>query len=952
MKAADSDRWLWKALGLSDDDSPFPWQVELLRRFESGSIERALDIPTGLGKTAVMPLWLVARAMGARLPRRLVYVVDRRAVVDQATEVAVKLRELVDADAELKRALGLGTRSLPVSTLRGQFVDNKEWLDDPASPAIVVGTVDMVGSRLLFEGYGVSRKMRPFHAGLLGVDSLIVLDEAHLVPPFERLLDAIMRCERQLGPRGDSERAVIRGLRLMTLSATGRVTGAGAFELGSEDLAHPVAQKRLSAPKRLTLHWVPGGADLAQVLAEHAWGLTEEGRLPVRVVVYSDRRDVAESASAAVQQLAGRESRSGSAPKALECELFVGGRRVFERQIAAARLKALGFLAGRSSASVAPSFLFATSAGEVGVDLDADHLVCDVVAWERMVQRFGRVNRRGNGKAEIHVLVTSPSTSVLRAGGESQEALGSQDRLVLADAALKDATRSLLERCGAGRGNCDVSPGSLRTLALEARDSTELRTLIECATTPEPLHPPLSRPLADAWSMTSLQEHTGRPKVGPWLRGWIDEDPPQTSVLWRKFLPVRQLGERWSARAVEDFFEAAAPHASEVLEMETSRVKKWLVARVAALPEAQHEAPADDRGAHGAVNELLWHPSEDDVVGIALSAAGELRAAFRVHDLKHLAGSDRGRRDRQLDKALAGGTLVVDARLGGLLDGLLCDDAGALPRTVDDGGVWTLTELDSARQQILLNPEPLISFRVRCVEANEEPLREPQWRETVRLSRAVSDDGDAVTWLVVERWRGEGAVGDARAVGRMQRLHEHSDWVLERIVALASRLELPHELIQALSVAARLHDIGKTAWRWKRAFRAPRDGMDYAKTPGPVDVALLDGYRHELGSVLAASEDAELKRLPAELQDTVLHLIAAHHGFARPVIPVGGCQELPPSVVEEHAAEITLRFARMQKRWGVWGLAWLESLLRAADQQASRAAEVDGGMTEQKEGVA
>ncbi len=106
-----------------------------------------------------MAIWLVARACGAGLPRRLVYVVDRRAVVDQATDFAEDLRKCVDGDVELKRALGLENRSLPISTLRGQHVDNKKWLEDPASAAIVVGTVDMVGSRLLFEGYGTSRRM-------------------------------------------------------------------------------------------------------------------------------------------------------------------------------------------------------------------------------------------------------------------------------------------------------------------------------------------------------------------------------------------------------------------------------------------------------------------------------------------------------------------------------------------------------------------------------------------------------------------------------------------------------------------------------------------------------------------------------------------------------------------------------------------------------------------------
>ncbi|PYR39636.1 MAG: type I-U CRISPR-associated helicase/endonuclease Cas3, partial [Acidobacteria bacterium] len=164
-------------------NTPFPWQQALFAELVENRIPRACDIPTGLGKTAVMAIWLVARAHRAPLPRRLVYVVDRRAVVDQATDVANGLRACVDRDAKLKQALGLGARSLPISTLRGQYIDNKDWLEDPASPAIIVGTVDMIGSRLLFEGYGTSRKMRPYHAGLLGADTLVVLDEAHLVPP-------------------------------------------------------------------------------------------------------------------------------------------------------------------------------------------------------------------------------------------------------------------------------------------------------------------------------------------------------------------------------------------------------------------------------------------------------------------------------------------------------------------------------------------------------------------------------------------------------------------------------------------------------------------------------------------------------------------------------------------------------------------------------------------------
>lgn len=235
--------------------SPLSWQSRLFSEyFEKGEIPAAVDIPTGLGKTAAMALWLIARAGGAQLPRRLVYVVDRRAVVDQATEFADLLCEKLDSPeaADLKKALELGDRSLPISTLRGQHVDNREWLEDPASTAIVVGTVDMIGSRLLFEGYGVSRKMRPYHAGLLGADTLVVLDEAHLVPPFEKLLEAIEQGSNQFAARAETDRKLIPPFKLLSLSATGRERTGSPFRLEDCDIEEDkVVKQRLIARKTI-----------------------------------------------------------------------------------------------------------------------------------------------------------------------------------------------------------------------------------------------------------------------------------------------------------------------------------------------------------------------------------------------------------------------------------------------------------------------------------------------------------------------------------------------------------------------------------------------------------------------------------------------------------------------------------------------------------------------------
>ncbi|MEJ2147619.1 MAG: type I-U CRISPR-associated helicase/endonuclease Cas3, partial [Acidobacteriota bacterium] len=569
---------------------PMRWQQRLHdEHFAKGELPSAVSVPTGLGKTAVMAIWLVALAQQMKsgqviLPRRLVYVVDRRAVVDQATKFAEDLRtNLGDPQRpearKLCNALGLGeAETLPISTLRGQFVDNRDWLADPSRPAIIVGTVDMIGSRLLFEGYGVSRKMRPYHAGLLGADTLALLDEAHLVPPFEALLAEMTESAGRYGPRDEELGELIPKFRLLPLSATGRRQTAQPFTLEERDFRNPddpTVQERLFAKKRLTLQDL-ADRKVEDALAEQAWVMTQTTQEPndsenaqttfgsARVIVYCNSRDVAEKTKAALDKRAKGPSAEG------RTELLVGARRVKERTDAEQRLKELGFLAGMGT-QTAPAFLVATSAGEVGIDLDADHLVCDLVPWERMVQRFGRVNRRGGvGRyADIVVIDEGEPKPKKQKTPTSDE----QTRI-----RIYRSVKQLFEKLRDDReAAINVSPESLRQLNLCAGEDDTLSQLIADAGSAVPLRPALNRALVDAWSMTSLPEHTGRPEVEPWLRGWVDE-LPQTTVVWRKHLPVRAKPQV-TKKEIEDFFEAAPIHTSETLETETFRVMRWLKAR-------------------------------------------------------------------------------------------------------------------------------------------------------------------------------------------------------------------------------------------------------------------------------------------------------------------------------------------------------------------------------------
>ena len=921
--------------------APLPWQVRLFRRLSHSThaeLPSRIDLPTGAGKTSSMVVWLLALARSHALPRRLAFIVDRRAVADQASEVAQSLADRVPE--HLRKRLPGGV--LRVSTLRGRKADNREWMKDPSCAAIIVGTVDMIGSRLLCQGYGMSRHMRPVAAGLLGTDTWVVLDEAHLSAPFHRLLQGIEKAQAE-HPQIQLPRP---SMRLTAMSATlGRneaEDASAAFRLNEADLSHPVIKQRMDAVKQMNL--MEGEAS-PLAMAEEAVRLANLNG-GSRVLVYcnllqsKDEFLAAQSVFKEVGKLMGKQHKGNVL-------LLVGQRRIRERAKAMRDLKRLGFVGGQDAARV-PTVVVATSAGEVGVDMDADHMVCDVVPWERMLQRLGRVNRMGgDGRRSIISIMQESgdafSTTKKRlqfldfiegqCDGRWKESaavvkawLGKKDnRPGLASDVVHEATKCLcnlpfdaesgIKWKGSQKKEMEAAAddlfnllhnrkrasmsvlnhiseqmgGDLSIHALRRIEGTEsLAPELAMASTDEPMHPALGVPELDEWFASSLPSKSCRPlDLTPWLRGHeAADEPAPLSLVWRKHLP--SLGE------AKDFFGQARPHLDELLEANAKKAHQWLVK----LSMQDPLVPQEQNAAY------LKKPGEG-WIGHPQNKLGEV--------------GDKG------------GMLVLDRRLGGLdLEGLF--DSKATEAKHPDAK----SEHDGGPIEDLAEDRADLPFYV-CKDDDEFDAPDG-WTLTGRFGSEAKADEDGGSMLLVLR-RDSDQTEKARDFGSVSRamesLEDHHNRVASEADRISESLGLAASERRMLWESGALHDGGKIASVWQRAMGAP-EGTPCAKTKGPCNPGMLGGFRHEGLSARMMLDGVSLLESDPGRSALARHIVAAHHGRCRPFLDYAGDDSgSPRSVVATQHAQMGLDYIRLQETWGHWGLAWWEALLRCADISAS-----------------
>ena len=963
---------------------PFPWQAGLARRVAEARPgdacwPKALALPTAAGKTACIDLAIFAlacqsdRAAGKRTaPRRIFFVVDRRVIVDETFERARKLAKVLrdarkSADGILKDvadnlcSLARGEEEddpLAVFQLRGGMYRDDAWARSPLQPTVVVTTVDQFGSRLLFRGYGSSAGMRPVHAGLAANDCLILLDEAHCANPFRQTVTSVQRY-RDWAMQSAGIEATPFHLTLISATPPPDIAGTDRFTAGKQDREDPVLGRRIRAakPARLVVAKKARGDDalehLAKQVADESVKLVGDQRKAIGVMVNRV------AAARLVYQHLHKDGR--------DVTLLTGRMRAIDRDDV---VRGLDSLKTGSPREDRERFTVATQTLEVGADLDFDGLVTECASIDALRQRFGRLNRDGRAiEAGAAIVIRADQTQPNRGAGNDQ----------VYGTALAETWQWLNEK--AGKDGIDFGCEAMNGILPDDREELgRLQQQAADAPVMLPAH-------VDAWVQTSPVP-TPDPDVSLFLHG-PDRGAPEVQVCWRADLKPDMQEERQV-----EIVSLCPPASSECISVPIHVIRRWLEGTGSGAYTDDNDlegslAPADvptrvRRGVQRMA--LCWGGPEESYLITGQTEMRNLCPGDTViipaetggwEVFGHIPSGPDGRE-------------VIDlgdrAHLRSRAKAVLRIHADVVKRWPECSARSCFMEL--ARQPDSSEDEDEDDDKIReCLEKLASEIEEtPQWKWL--KDAAANLAGDA-------RWKKLAHPGGGFVLQGSRRVREYMasastltseddsysamsrasarvslDDHLHGVEGWARRFGqgsgLPGSLAEDLALAARLHDVGKAAPRFQAMLHGGHPWAALAGGPllaksGSLPTSKAEdrrarresrypqGARHELLSVRLIESVPNLLE-PAHDRDLVLHLVASHHGFCRPFAPVVSDRE-PVKVeatilghqmsacsatgLERLDSGVPERFWRLVRRYGWWGLAWLEALMRLADHRCS-----------------
>ena len=371
-------------------------------------VSKCINVPTGLGKTAaVVMAWLWNRVALNRpdWPRRLVYCLPMRTLVEQTRD---NVRKYLLKLARARRSLGLSDETQenllrlafhsPIVLMGGEELRKRkrDWDTHPEKPAILIGTQDMLLSRALNRGYGMSRFRWPMHFALLNNDCLWILDETQLMGSGVETSAQFTAFRSRFSTVGSCATwwmsATLDFNRLKTVDYSFEAADGNrdVLSLAAEDRKQSSVDKRLSARKKIAEAPVKLNSDSKKDVDYYSkkladWILKEhlkKHRPNTLTLVILNQVNRAQEVfhQIEIEKAKVNDSSAGSPALALIHSRFrFQERKQYERKL-----------------KESPNLIcVATQAVEAGMDLDADLLITELAPWSSLVQRFGRCNRRG-----------------------------------------------------------------------------------------------------------------------------------------------------------------------------------------------------------------------------------------------------------------------------------------------------------------------------------------------------------------------------------------------------------------------------------------------------------------------------------------------------------------------------------------------------------------------------